>query len=103
LPGTAVATSVPATCSSQALTEAIAQAPKMAGPGTAVVDSQFACIEGYAKAIVLGAGLPSTDTGAAYYQDVGGLWTVLSVGESPPASALGMPESVYNELNTQVP
>jgi hypothetical protein len=103
LPGTAVATKVPATCSAQALTEAIAQAGSLAAPGTAVVDAQFACSQGYAKATVLGAGLPSTDTGAAYYQDVSGLWTVLSAGENLSASALGIPDSIYNELNAKVP
>jgi hypothetical protein len=100
LPGTAVATKVPATCSAQALTEALAQAPTLAASGTAVVGAQFACVQGYAKAIVQAPNAPS---GAAYYLDKSGLWTVLSAGENLPASALGIPDSIYNELNAKVP
>jgi hypothetical protein len=77
LPGTAVATKVSAGCTAQALSQAIAQASTIAASGTVVVDSQFACIQGYAKAAVQA---PGADPGVAYYEDVSGYWTVLSAG-----------------------
>jgi hypothetical protein len=92
-------TEVPSDCTAHALTQAMAQTQQVA-PLTAVVGSQFACVQGYAKAIVQVSGAP---TEAAYFQDQVGTWSVLSVGKNLPASQLGIPEDIYNELNTKVP
>ncbi len=65
-----------------------------------MVGSQFACIQGYAKAAVQA---PGADPGVAYYRDVFGFWTVLSAGEELTASQLGIPADVYSELVAKVP
>jgi hypothetical protein len=102
LAGTAVATKVPADCTAQALTQAIVQAgSRVAVGGTAVVDSEFVCVQGYAKAIVRAPSLGGSVW--AYWHDDSGTWTVLWVGQDIlPASSLGIPDDVFNQLKGQV-
>jgi hypothetical protein len=101
MPGTAVATKVPADCTAQALTQAIVQSGVEVA-STRVQGSRFACIQGYAKAIVIA---PSFGNYVwAFWHDDSGTWTVLWVGqENLPASSLGIPDDVYNQLKGQVP
>jgi hypothetical protein len=101
MPGIAAATKVPAACTAQALNEALAQAGNQVTVAkTTVVGSQFACIRGYAKAIVYTQGWGRV---WAFWHDESGDWTVLWVGqEDIPGSALGVPDDVLTQLKGQV-
>jgi hypothetical protein len=66
-----------------------------------VEGSDFACIQGYAKAVVVATGYQPV---WAFWHNDSGTWTVLWVGqENLPASSLGIPDDVYNRLARQVP
>ena len=106
-------TNVPAECTNQALTQALTQSGAAPG-GSTVDDSKYACVGGYAKAVVQTPGYgPSGgvgDSGWVYYGNDSGHWTVSRGGSCGSEASgcftgtdVGVPPAISKVLDTKIP
>jgi hypothetical protein len=98
--GDEVHTSVPATCSAPALSQALNQSGKSTQQ---VLGSHYACNDKYAAASVTPDGSPPPE-GTAYYRNDGSTWTVLAVSRNGVnlIAIDGMPQQIRNHLDQEL-